>query len=98
MVGLIIARENHLVLKAKEAQPSGMASDDINPRLLQRAAKIFGEEVLEIRLGVTAVVLQSWINGTSQPPDAAMMAVIALLAEDALRDLDNTWPFKPPST
>jgi|SRR5688572_2877054 len=73
-----------------------MESDDINLRMLQRAAEVFGEELLANRLGVTAIVIQSWINGSSQPPEAEVMAVIGLLAQEALRDLNNTWPFNPP--
>ena len=66
-------------------------------KLLKRAAEIYGEKDLAVRLGVPLIELQSWIKGVSRPPDAVIKQAIDIISDNALKDLNTRWPFTPRS-
>ena len=50
-------------------------------RLLQRAAKLLGEDQLAVRLGVTPQTLDVWLRGLASMPDRKLLELAALLDE-----------------
>ena len=84
-----------LLLSVAPSNSDGSFLDGAN--LVKRAAEICGEKQLAVRLGVSRVQLQSWIEGVSRPPDAVITQVIDIIGNNALKDLNNRWPFTPPS-
>lgn len=50
-------------------------------RLLQRAAKLLGQEQLAARLGVTPQTLDVWLRGLASMPDRKLLELAAILDE-----------------
>jgi hypothetical protein len=84
-----------VLLSVTPSDGEGSLLDGAN--LVKRAAEICGKKHLAVRLGVSPVQLQSWIEGVSRPPDAVISQVIDIIGDNALKNLNNRWPFTPRS-
>ena len=56
-----------------------MITLSIKQQLLQRAAKLVGNETLAVRLNVPATLLDAWMRGLATMPDRKLLPLADLL-------------------